>query len=64
VREAGQRGFGTRLITGGVRREPGGAVGLAFAPEGPRCSLDVPLDGPDRFTSFAAATGMRPVGRA
>ncbi|MEE7502632.1 sensor histidine kinase [Methylobacterium mesophilicum] len=64
VRETGKRGFGTRLITGGVSRDLGGTVSLEFAHDGLRCSLDVPLDGPDRFTSFAAATDMRPVGRA
>lgn len=52
VRETGRRGFGTRLITGGVSRELGGEVRLDFDPDGLRCSLDVPLDGTDRFTSF------------
>ncbi|MBP1179808.1 sensor histidine kinase [Methylobacterium sp. PvR107] len=64
VRETGKRGFGTRLITGGVSRELGGEVRLEFALDGLRCSLDVPRDEPDRFTSFAAATDVRPVGRA
>ncbi len=64
VRETGKRGFGTRLITGGVSRELGGTVSLEFAPEGLRCSLDVPLDGPDRFTSFTTAADARPAGRA
>ena len=52
VQEPSKRGFGTRLITGGVSRELGGTVRLEFAAEGLRCSLDVPLDGSDRFTSF------------
>lgn len=52
VREPDRRGFGTRLITGGVSRELGGTVTLRFSPEGLRCSLDVPLDEPDRFLSF------------
>ncbi|MCJ2066116.1 HAMP domain-containing protein [Methylobacterium sp. J-088] len=63
VRDPVRRGFGTRLITGGVGRELGGKVSLAFAPEGLRCSLDVPLDEPDRFTSFADAPEGRPVRR-
>jgi two-component sensor histidine kinase len=64
VREPGRRGFGTRLITGGVSRELGGVVDLVFEPGGLRCSLDVPLDEPDRFTSFGAAADPRTVGRA
>ena len=64
VRGTGKRGFGTRLITGGVSRELGGTVNLEFAPGGLRCGLDVPLDGPDRFTSFAAADDVRTAGKA
>ncbi|WP_264048881.1 sensor histidine kinase [Methylobacterium flocculans] len=64
VREPGKRGFGTRLITGGVSRELGGMVRLEFASQGLRCSLDVPLDEPDRFTSFSEAAGTRPFGTA
>ncbi|WP_378972352.1 hypothetical protein [Methylobacterium komagatae] len=64
MRETGKRGFGTRLITGGVSRELGGTVSLEFAPGGLCCSLDMPLDEPDRFTSFAAATDRQPTGRA
>ena len=52
VQEPRRRGFGTRLITGGVSRELGGSVSLKFAPSGLICSIDVPLDEPDRFTSF------------
>ena len=37
-------GFGTRLITGGVRRELAGEIDLAFEAGGLRCRLDVPLD--------------------
>lgn len=55
VREPVRRGFGTRLITGGVSRELGGTVALRFPPEGLHCSLDVPLDEPDRFVSFRDA---------
>ncbi len=64
VREPGKRGFGTRLITGGINRELGGEVRLAFDPGGLRCSLDVLLDGMDRFTSFGTETDVRTVGRA
>ena len=64
VREPGKRGFGTRLITGGVSRELDGKVRLDFAADGLRCSLDVPLDGYDRFTSFSEVAGIRPVGTA
>ena len=64
VQEPGKRGFGTRLITGGVSRELDGKVRLDFAAEGLRCSLDVPLDGSDRFTSFNEADGARTVGTA
>ena len=64
VREPSKRGFGTRLITGGISRELGGAVRLDFAADGLRCSLDVPLDEPDRFTSFGELADARPAGRA
>ena len=64
VREPGKRGFGTRLITGGISRELGGLVRLDFAADGLRCSLDVPLDEPDRFTSFGGLADARPAGRA
>ena len=47
-----RQGFGMRLINGGVRRELDGTVRLDFAPAGLRCTLDVPIDGPDRFTTF------------
>ena len=38
-----RRGFGTRLIAGGIQRELGGAAELTFDPSGLRCRLDVPL---------------------
>ena len=53
-------GFGTRLITGGIHRELGGSVDLSFPPEGARCVIDVPLDEPDRFTSFRELAGNLP----
>lgn len=52
VEEPRKRGFGTRLITGGISRELGGLVRLEFVPSGLRCTMEVPLDEPDRFTSF------------
>lgn len=64
VRDMGKRGFGTRLITGGVSREFGGTVRLDFSAPGLCCFIDVPLDEPDRFTSFRQADGPRPVGTA
>ncbi|MCJ2117846.1 sensor histidine kinase, partial [Methylobacterium sp. J-001] len=38
-----RRGFGTRLIAGGVGRELAGDVDLDFDVEGLRCRIDVPL---------------------
>jgi len=64
VQEPGRRGFGTRLITGGVSRELGGLVRLEFAADGLRCTLDVPLDEQDRFTSFREVAGGQPFGTA
>ncbi|WP_244625496.1 sensor histidine kinase [Methylobacterium mesophilicum] len=52
-----RRGFGTRLISGGISRELGGTVDLSFPTEGVRCTLAVPLDEPDRFTSFRNPVG-------
>ncbi|MFG5120380.1 sensor histidine kinase [Methylorubrum sp. POS3] len=39
-----RRGFGSRLITGGIARELDGEVQLDFAPAGLRCVIDVPLE--------------------
>lgn len=39
-----RRGFGTRLITGGIARELAGEVRLAFEPEGLHCVIDIPLE--------------------
>ena len=59
-----RRGYGTRLIQGGVGHELGGTVHLAFEAAGLQCILDVPLDEQDRFTSFHQAkvpfSGTRP----
>ena len=44
VRPPTRAGFGTRLISGGVRRELDGLVDLAFEADGLRCDLDVPLE--------------------
>jgi two-component sensor histidine kinase len=60
VSEPSKRVFDTRLITGGVGREFGDTVQLEFPAEGLRCRLDVPLDEPDRFTSFVDASDVRP----
>jgi PAS domain S-box-containing protein len=38
------RGFGTRLIEGGVAAELGGSARLTFAPEGMRCEIRIPLE--------------------
>jgi two-component sensor histidine kinase len=43
VQPPARAGFGTRLISGGVRRELDGHVDLAFEADGLRCHLDVPL---------------------
>jgi two-component sensor histidine kinase len=43
VREPLRKGFGTRMITGGVPRELSGEVRIVFDPEGVRCLVDVPL---------------------
>ena len=52
VVEPRRRGYGTRLITGGITNEIGVVVRLVFEPEGLRCTLDVSLDAQDCFTSF------------
>ena len=44
VSEPSRRGFGSRLITGGIARELAGEVRLEFAPDGLRCTIDVPLE--------------------
>ncbi|HWC93663.1 MAG TPA: hypothetical protein VG475_11190, partial [Pseudolabrys sp.] len=38
-----RRSFGTRLIERGVKAELGGRVEIAFARQGLRCDLDIPL---------------------
>ncbi|UGB37097.1 PAS domain-containing protein [Frateuria soli] len=43
------RGFGSRLIERGLHHEIGGRVRLEFAPGGVACSIEVPLDEPDRL---------------
>jgi two-component sensor histidine kinase len=64
VEEPRGRGYGTRLINGGVTQELGGTVRLAFDPAGLRCTIDVPLDAQDRFTSFREAASASPQSRA
>ena len=44
VRAPTRRGFGSRLITGGIARELAGEVRLEFEPDGLRCTIDVPIE--------------------
>ncbi|WP_019906026.1 sensor histidine kinase [Methylobacterium sp. 77] len=44
VAQPKRRGFGTRLITGGIARELAGSVQLDFLAEGLRCRIDVPIE--------------------
>jgi len=60
VGKPARRGYGTRLINGGVSHELGGTVKLDFDAAGLRCILDVPLDAQDRFTSFRDASDPEP----
>jgi len=39
-----QRGFGSKLIEGSVAAELGGSARLAFAPEGLRCEILIPIE--------------------
>jgi two-component system CheB/CheR fusion protein len=45
VKERGERGFGTRLISDGLADELDGDVTLTFDPAGVRCTIDFPLKG-------------------
>lgn len=38
-----RRGFGTRLITTGLKRQLNGRVELSFEPDGVRCTIEMPL---------------------
>ncbi|GJD54626.1 HWE histidine kinase domain-containing protein [Methylobacterium dankookense] len=58
AQEPRRRGYGTRLITGAITHELGGMVRLAFEPAGLLCTIDVPLDAQDRFTSFRDTSGV------
>jgi PAS domain S-box-containing protein len=40
----GRRGFGTRLLTQGLRQDLGSAAELAFEPDGLRCAIRFPLE--------------------
>lgn len=44
VTQPAQRGFGSRLIEGGVEAELGGRAKMEFAPEGLRCEMELPVD--------------------
>lgn len=48
VAEPTRRGFGTRLISGGIGRELDGEVVMDFDPAGLRCAIRVPLPAPER----------------
>ena len=49
-----RRGFGTRLITTGLKRQLAGEVDLAFDPDGVRCRIDIPLvDAPNAVTGWS-----------
>ncbi len=54
VSEPERRGFGTTLIERGVAGDLDGRVTLAFAPEGVRCAIEIPLG--------SAAVDSRPAG--
>ncbi|KQO56548.1 histidine kinase [Methylobacterium sp. Leaf86] len=53
-----RKGFGTRLINGGISHELGGTVHLDFDAAGLSCVMNVPLDEQDRFTSFRKGSGQ------
>ncbi|WP_165842938.1 CHASE domain-containing protein [Phenylobacterium deserti] len=54
VAKPSRRGFGTRLITQGLKRQLAGDVDLAFEAEGVRCRIDIPLvDAPDASTGWS-----------
>jgi len=38
-----RRGFGSRLVTEGIKHELGGEVSLDFAPTGVACNISFPL---------------------
>jgi PAS domain S-box-containing protein len=44
VAEPERRGFGSKLIEGGIAAEHGGSARLAFEPEGLRCEIFMPLE--------------------
>ncbi len=44
VAEPKQRGFGSKLIEGSIAAELGGSARLAFAPEGLRCEILIPIE--------------------
>ena len=64
IRQLGADTFREREQAGNDLEELGGLVRLDFAADGLRCSLDVPLDELDRFTSFGGLADARPAGRA
>ncbi|HVI33400.1 CHASE domain-containing protein [Phenylobacterium sp.] len=46
-----RRGFGSRLIETGLRRQLRGEVELAFRPQGVCCTIDLPLEAAERATA-------------
>jgi PAS domain S-box-containing protein len=44
VAEPQRRGFGSKLIEGSIAAELGGSARLAFAPEGLRCEIVIPIE--------------------
>lgn len=52
-----RRGFGTRLIAGGVQRELDGEVSLSYEVTGFRCSLEVPVERPGPGTPGPGTPG-------
>lgn len=41
-----RRGFGSLLVERSISAEHGGHVALDFDPDGVRCTIDIPLEGP------------------
>jgi len=56
VVEPERRGFGSRLIEGSIAAELGGRARLAYAPDGLRCEMVIPLD------TVAVETEREPAG--
>lgn len=57
VADPGRRGFGSRLIEGGVVAELGGSARLTFAREGLRCVFKLPMETVTLHSGRGAETG-------